>query len=323
LYIDSCDVVQLDLSKLGERWANRVERDQQNSVARTPRTGSIAVLSCRNQFSYPPASPEWSPMKVPLTCVLLFCVVLDRFAASGAAAESPTPLAPDVTIRQLAPDVWMHTSLQRYPGGIVIPSNGLLVVKGNDSILIDTAWNDAQTQRIFDFAAATLQKPVRRAIVTHAHNDRIGGVGFLLSRNIPVSGLTLTRDIAIARNVAGPNDTFDLGIGQTRQLEGIELFYPGPGHAPDNIVVWIPSDRLLFGGCLVKSADADNLGFTGDADLNRWPDTVRTVSGRYSSATVVVPGHGAPGDIHLLDHTLKLLAENHSTTRPTKGELLH
>jgi glyoxylase-like metal-dependent hydrolase (beta-lactamase superfamily II) len=262
-------------------------------------------------------------MKVPLTRVLLLCVVLDWFAATGAAAELPKPLAPDVTICQLAPGVWMHTSLQRYPGGVVIPSNGLLVVRGTHSILIDTAWNDAQTQCVFDFAAGTLQKPVRRAIVTHAHNDRIGGVGFLLSRGIPVSGLTLTRDIAVAHNVVGPNETFDLGIGEIRQLEGIELFYPGPGHAPDNIVVWIPSDRLLFGGCLIKSADAGNLGFTGDADLDHWPDAVRAVSRRYSSATVVVPGHGAPGDIHLLDNTLKLLAENRPTTRPAQGELLH
>ena len=36
----------------------------------------------------------------------------------------------------------------------------------------------------------------------------------------------------------------------------MEVFYPGPGHAPDNVVVWVGRERLLFGGCLLKDEEA-------------------------------------------------------------------
>lgn len=31
----------------------------------------------------------------------------------------------------------------------------------------------------------------------------------------------------------------------------------GGGHSFDNITVWLPSDKVLFGGCLVKSISAN------------------------------------------------------------------
>ena len=40
----------------------------------------------------------------------------------------------------------------------------------------------------------------------------------------------------------------------------VETFYPGKGHTGDNIVVWLPQYNILAGGCLVKSADAKDLG---------------------------------------------------------------
>jgi metallo-beta-lactamase class B len=257
------------------------------------------------------------------TRLFLAILLVGPFAGIASTDDSTTQLSSDVTVRQLAPNVWIHTSIQRYAGGVIVPSNGLIDETDHGSILIDTAWNDQQTQRICDWAATTLQNPVRLAIVTHAHNDRIGGVGFLLSKSIPVMGLKMTADIAKARKLIGPTSLFDLNAGETKQVEGLELFYPGSGHAPDNIVVWLPSERILFGGCLIKSADAGNLGFVGDADLKHWPLAVNAVKDRYAAATIVVPGHGTPGDGKLLIHTLELLSAADSTTRPSNPELLH
>ena len=56
-------------------------------------------------------------------------------------------------------------------------------------------------------------------------------------------------------------------------------FYPGPGHTTDNIVISFPG--VLYGGCLIKSMEAKDLGFTGDAKLDAWPEAVRRVSQRY------------------------------------------
>jgi metallo-beta-lactamase class B len=44
----------------------------------------------------------------------------------------------------------------------------------------------------------------------------------------------------------------------TFNIAGVTLqaYYPGAGHTRDNIVVWVPQDKVLFGGCLIKSLEA-------------------------------------------------------------------
>jgi metallo-beta-lactamase class B len=192
-----------------------------------------------------PRHPIFSAIPCLCTCLAI---------AAYADEPSAVNLAPDVAVRQIDANLWMHTSTKRFPGDEIIPSNGLLDITGNEIILIDTAWNDRQTREICDWAAASLGRHVKMAIVTHAHSDRIGGVGYLHAQHIPVFGLKMTADIASKRNVPGSDQTFTLPIGTTTQLEGLELFYLGPGHAPDNIVIWFAAQRILFGGCLIKSA---------------------------------------------------------------------
>ena len=58
-----------------------------------------------------------------------------------------------------------------------------------------------------------------------------------------------------------PNNSFEL------VKDTIEIFYPGSGHTEDNIVVWLPKHRILFGGCFVKSLQSKNLGNTEDASI--------------------------------------------------------
>ena len=54
--------------------------------------------------------------------------------------------------------------------------------------------------------------------------------------------------------------------------EVVHLYYPGPGHAPDNIVAWLPRRKILFVGCLdPQPRRPKGLGYTGDASLEQWP----------------------------------------------------
>jgi len=66
---------------------------------------------------------------------------------------------------------------------------------------------------------------------------------------------------------------------------------------------------LVYGGCLVKSTEATDLGFTGDADLAAWPAAIRAVRDRYSDPNIL-PGHGPPdASDEAYQHTLDLLAK--------------
>jgi metallo-beta-lactamase class B len=93
-----------------------------------------------------------------------------------------------------------------------------------------------------------------------------------------------------------------LGCGDVR----VQLAFLGGGHTVDNVVAWIPAKKILFGGCLVKSMNARNLGNITEADLAGYPVTLKKVKEKYSEAKIVVPGHGGPGGMDLLEHTIAL-----------------
>jgi metallo-beta-lactamase class B len=60
---------------------------------------------------------------------------------------------------------------------------------------------------------------------------------------------------------------------------------------------------------MVKSMAANGLGNTADADITAWPETVLKVKAAYPEALLVVPGHGNPGGLILLDHTIDILQD--------------
>jgi hypothetical protein len=73
----------------------------------------------------------------------------------------------------------------------------------------------------------------------------------------------------------------------------------------ENMVVYFPSRKILFGGCMIIGMDS--VGNTSDADLAMWPESVRDLS-QFDFA-MLVPGHGDRLDPGLLEHTLDLLAD--------------
>ena len=117
-------------------------------------------------------------------------------------------------------------------------------------------------------------------MITHDHNDRAGGLAALERRHIPVSALDLTVAKLSRRGVRGVTTLFLARDGAFVDPRGFEAFYPGPGHASDNIVLRFPG--LVYGGCLVKSMAAPDLGFTGDANLAAWPTAISNVRARYT-----------------------------------------
>jgi TonB family protein len=217
--------------------------------------------------------------------------------------DGATPTARGVDIEKLTDHVLLHRSIDANG----VPSNGLIAVINGGLVLIDTAWTEAQTEVILRYGDVVLRNsPWTGAVITHDHADRAGGLGALFRRGLPVRALDLTVARLEKRGVRGVTPLFTAAAGTFKGEPGFEAFYPGPGHAPDNIVVKV--DSIVFGGCLVKATDAPNLGFTGDANIAAWPAAVRRVSERYGRTTIV-PGHGPvdpTGSAYA--HTLDLLA---------------
>ena len=90
----------------------------------------------------------------------------------------------------------------------------------------------------------------------------------------------------------------------------MECLFTGPGHTPDNISVYFPDSKILFGGCMIKSLQSKGLGNTADAVVSEWDKSVDKLKLLCPEAKVVIPGHGNYGDISLLTHTINLVKKN-------------
>ena len=211
-----------------------------------------------------------------------------------------------ITVTPIAPGFYVHTSYKTIDGQ-TIPSNGLIAETVDGIVMVDTPWDTLQTVQLLNWISSHLKKSVALCIITHAHEDRIGGINALRNRNIRVVSTPLTARDAANRGYQAPEPILPNDTMMTWHALKAECFFPGKGHTEDNIVVWFPDRRILFGGCLVKSADASGLGNIEDASLQDWPATVRNVVSRFPSPTIIIPGHGSWADTTSLQHTLDLL----------------
>jgi metallo-beta-lactamase class B len=244
---------------------------------------------------------------------LASALVFTAPALAAGSDHAPIQLGPDFVVTPLADGVWMHTTWRRFGGnGVRYPSNGLLVRDGSELILIDTAWGIQPTIDLLAWVNRTFHEPVTRAIITHAHDDRLGGGPVLVERGIPFTGHPLTARLAPKFHLPPPAVLAGLDApGSVATVGSLEVFHPGAGHTRDNITVWIPSAHILFGGCMVKAADATDLGNIADADVPAWPASIQRLRDRYGrKAALIVPGHGDPGGPELLQHTADLLAQS-------------
>jgi len=230
--------------------------------------------------------------------------------------SSLTVLSEDLQVRPITANVWRHISFTELESFGRSPANGLVVLAGAQAILVDTPWNDAETSTLIDWVSQTLHAHVTAVVVTHSHPDNLGGLAEAHRRGAISYAFDQTVALARAAGREVPQvpvpASYDLVVDTLR----LELRHFGAGHTPDNITVWIPQERILFGGCLVRTTSYRTLGWTVEADLERWPVSVERVMQRYASeGPLVVPGHGAPGGLELLTHTLDLLKAQPRTTR--------
>ncbi len=214
----------------------------------------------------------------------------------------------NIELHQLSKNVYVHTSYKLL-SGYNTPSNGLIVISTDGIILIDTPWDDEQTAELIKIVKQKFEKEVVLAIISHAHEDRIGGINTLYENKIKTIGYKLTsvkaKELGYKEPIPFYKEDTLIVVGSTL----LNVYYPGPAHTVDNIVVWLPLDKILFGGCMIKSLISESLGNTSEADLIAWPNSISKLLTKFDEAKIVVPGHGKWGGKSLIYHTLALLKQ--------------
>ncbi|WP_284125785.1 subclass B1 metallo-beta-lactamase [Parerythrobacter aestuarii] len=221
----------------------------------------------------------------------------------------------EVSFTKLAEGVWMHTTYLDLMGFGPIPSNGLLVVDGENTILVDTAWTDPQTEQVLRWAEQVLTKPVRAAVVTHAHQDKMGGMAALRARGIPSWAHPWSNEDA-PKNDLLPADralVFDANGWATGSgaaaLAPLQVYYPGGAHTRDNITVGLPIQGIAFGGCMIKSSDSATLGNLADADLKGYAQSTRNFGAAFADYAIIAMSHSPPEGRKAIERTEKLAKE--------------
>lgn len=227
-------------------------------------------------------------------------------------------VAPGMEVTKLSEHAYFYVSWDDMGSFGVVPCNGLILVDEKKAALLDTPSTNDRTALLTGWIQKHLHAKLTTFIPNHWHGDCMGGLSYLKKKGVRSYANKMTVDIARKKNLPLPEYGFADSL--TVKLGGMNIhcYYPGGGHSIDNIVVWIPSEKILFGGCMVKDMSATGLGNLSDAVVSEWPSTITKVIARYPDAQWVIPGHGAFGGKELLLHTLDLLKNSSVNNRGTQ-----
>ena len=216
---------------------------------------------------------------------------------------------PALQITHLTGDIYVYTTWVSI-GGSPFPSNGVYLVTKKGVVVVDAPFDTTQFQPLVDSIRERHHQSVVLNLATHFHADRTAALGFFRRLGVATYTSRLTDEYSRRAGEPRAEFLFDKDTVFTVGGDSIQTFFGGEGHSHDNIVLWFGRDRVLYGGCLVKSMEATDLGNLSDANAARWPETIRSLQRKYPQAVYVIPGHQAWGDAGLLQHTLDLLSGN-------------
>lgn len=212
-------------------------------------------------------------------------------------------------IEALSERVFMHISYLTTNDFGKVDCNGLIFLNGDEAIVFDTPTNDKASAELIDWIKTTKHKRIKAVVVTHFHDDCLGGLKQFHTSGAQSYANNKTIQLAQSRGVAElPASGFDQSFEFTVGGQAVLATFFGAGHTEDNVVGYVPSEEALFGGCLIKCMNASK-GFLGDANLPAWPQTVRLIKEKHPRLKIVIPGHGPNGGSELLDYTIRLFQQ--------------
>jgi metallo-beta-lactamase class B len=209
-------------------------------------------------------------------------------------------------ITHLTDNFYVYTTFNLYKGSL-IPANGMYLVTNNGVVLIDTPWDTTQFQPLLDSIKSKHKKDVVLCIATHSHEDRTAGLEYYKQKGIKTFTSQLTDHICIEKHQKRAEFTFEKDTVFSVDNYSFQTYFGGPGHTPDNIVIWFEKQRVLYGGCLIKSVQAIDLGNLNDANVGEWDQTINNIQAKFENPKFIIPGHQKWTSTKSLKHTLKLV----------------
>lgn len=216
------------------------------------------------------------------TLLFAFC------AASFAQGPAPAPF----NTHQLAPNVyWIEGG-----GG-----NSGVIVGDQGVVVIDAKTSEAGGKELLEDIAKITPKPVTAVIETHSDGDHVNGLAAF------PTGITVIahenckkeQETALAAGGRGAPPAGHLPTQvvsknhETLKLDGvtIEAYHWAPAHTSGDLVVYLPSEKIVFTGDIIATQFPDALiHLEKHGSSEGWIETTKGMTAL--DATRYIPGHG-------------------------------
>jgi glyoxylase-like metal-dependent hydrolase (beta-lactamase superfamily II) len=225
-------------------------------------------------------------------------------------ASAHATAAPALAAQQVSPSAWyvQGESALGSPANRNFVSNAGFIDTPAGAVVIDALGSPAVAREFIDEIRRRTGHGVAVVVLTHYHADHIYGLQEFKRAGAHVIaqrlGLEyLNSQTAQQRLEASRQDLAPWIDAQTRLVPADEwidgprelvvggvrmLLQPvGPAHTPEDMVVYLPSERVLFSGDIVFRG---RIPYVGQADSRHWIAALGTVLS--FDPQVIVPGHG-------------------------------
>ncbi len=188
-------------------------------------------------------------------------------------------------------------------------SNAGFVVTAAGVVVIDALGSPALAQSLLAEIKRITPLPVTHVLVTHYHADHVYGLQAFKAMGAKIiahqgARAYLNSDTARLRLEASRLELSPWINGQTRLVEADEWINAetslqvggvvfqvkpvGPSHTPEDLVVYLPAEKVLFAGDLLFR---NRIPYVGQADSRHWIVALERLLA--FETAVIVPGHGA------------------------------
>lgn len=212
---------------------------------------------------------------------------------------------PKLEIAHLTSDFYIYTTYNTYEDS-KLPAHGMYLVTNDGVVLFDTPWDTTQFQPLLDSIKLKHNKDVTMCIATHWHSDRTDGLEYYKAQGIKTYTTLLTDELSKKNGKKRAEFLIEKDTIFTIGQYSFETYYPGQGHTEDNIVLWFNNEKILYGGCLIKGAEAENLGYLGDGNTLEYLATLKNVQKRYPEQKFIIVSHHDWDNVNSLKHSIKM-----------------
>ena len=211
---------------------------------------------------------------------------------SMAQGQGPGQAAAPFVTHQLKPNVyWVEGG-----GG-----NSGVIVGDNGVIVIDAKTTAAGGKELLDDVAKITPKPVTTVILTHSDGDHVNGLAAFPAgvKVIAHENNKKEQETALAAGGRGapPADHPPTQVvtknKESLKIEGVnfELYHWAPAHTSGDLVVYLPSEKIVFTGDIVAAQMPDPLiHLEKNGSSEGWIATAKGIVALDSDQ--FVPGHG-------------------------------